>query len=61
LEIYPEFGANFIIGFAVVTIRRSEAREVRHCFDIPYEYVGHVSRLVCCRINFMRLLRLGAT
>jgi hypothetical protein len=25
LEIYPQFGVNFVLGFAFVTIRRSEA------------------------------------
>jgi hypothetical protein len=29
-----------------VTISRSEACEVRHRFNIPYEYVRHVMRLV---------------
>ena len=30
--------------FAFVTIRHSEAREVRHGFNVPYENVGHVMR-----------------
>jgi hypothetical protein len=36
------FGANFVIALAVVTIRRSEACEVRHRFNIPYDDVRHV-------------------
>jgi hypothetical protein len=46
LSFVPELGANFVIALAVVTISRSEACEVRHRFNIPYEYVRHVRRLV---------------
>ena len=45
-KFIPEFGANFVLGFAVVTFRRSEAREVRHRFNVPYEHVWHVRRLM---------------
>ena len=44
-KFVPEFGANFVLGLAVVTIRRSEACEIRHRFNIPYDHVGHVRRL----------------
>jgi hypothetical protein len=46
LEIAPELGANFVIALAVVTISRSDACEVMRRFNIPYEYVRHVRRLV---------------
>jgi hypothetical protein len=44
-KFIPEFGANFVLGFAIVTIRRSEACKVGHRFNIPYEHVWHVRRL----------------
>jgi len=37
--------ANFVLGLAVVSIRRSEACEVRHRFNVPREHVWHVRRL----------------
>ena len=46
-KLVAHFGANFVIAFAVVTIRRSEACEVRHRFNVPYEHVWHVMRLAC--------------
>jgi hypothetical protein len=48
-KFIPEFGANFVIAFTVVTIRRSEAREVGHRFKVPYEQVWHVTPSVYCR------------
>ena len=51
VDVLWKFGANFVFGFAVVTIRRSEACEVGHRFNIPYEQVWHVTRLVYCRIE----------
>jgi hypothetical protein len=42
-KFVPEFGANFVIALAVVTIRRSEARKVGYSLDVPYENVGHLS------------------
>ena len=44
-KFIPDFGANFVLGFAFVTIRRNEAYEVRHRFNVPYEHVWHVRRL----------------
>jgi hypothetical protein len=44
-EFVSKFGANFVIALAVVTIRRSEACEVGHRFNVPYEHVWHVKRL----------------
>jgi hypothetical protein len=43
-KFIPEFCPNFVLGFAIVTIRRSKACEVRHRFNIPYESVRHVRR-----------------
>jgi hypothetical protein len=40
-KFIPEFGANFVLGFAFVTIRRSEAYQVGHRFNVPW----HVRRL----------------
>jgi hypothetical protein len=44
-KFIPDFGANFVLGFAFVTIRRNEAYEVKHRFNVPYEHVWHVMRL----------------
>jgi hypothetical protein len=45
-KFIPEFGANFVLDFAFVTIRRSEAQEVGHAFNGSYEHVWHVRRLL---------------
>ena len=63
-KFIPEFGANFVVGFAFVTIRRSEACEVGYCFNVPYEHVWHVRRLANIAAQedcYMRLMGLGAT
>jgi hypothetical protein len=59
-KFIPNFGANFVLRFAFVTIRRSEAYEVGHRFNVPYKHVWRGQALaVCCSIYsfFMRLIR----
>jgi hypothetical protein len=56
----PEFGANFVIGFAFVTIRRSESYEVGHRSMCPVRArVACQAPGVCCSTYsfFMRLIR----
>ena len=46
-EFVPEFGANFVIALAVVTIHRSEAYEVGHRFNVSYE-----ARVACRALRY---------